>query len=65
MEPAWAIVSGRAGSGLPYGSGPIHFGVDGGLVFAPEPAAGSLLAAGLMALAVLIRHHRPKSARAA
>ena len=65
VNPGTGAATSLAGSGLPYGSGPIHFGVDGGLVFAPEPAAGSLLAAGLLALAVLIRHHRPKSVRAA
>ena len=65
VNPATGAATSLAGSALPYGSGPIHFGVDGGLVLAPEPAAGSLLATGLLALAVLIRHHRPKSARAA
>lgn len=40
----------------PYGSGPVHFGVDGGLVFAPaapvpEPASVGLLVAGLAAMA--------------
>jgi hypothetical protein len=38
-----------------YGSGPVHFGVDGGLVFAPgapvpEPATGILMAVGLAVL---------------
>ncbi len=41
----------------PYGSGPVHFGVDGGLVFAPgapvpEPTSVGLMLAGLAAMAV-------------
>jgi PEP-CTERM motif len=39
-----------SGTGLPYGSGPIHFGVDGGLAFAPavpEPETYAMLLAGL------------------
>ena len=64
VNPATGAATSLAGSGLPYGSGPIHFGQDGGLVFAPEPAAGALLAAGLLGLAMLSRRHRPKSASA-
>ena len=53
--------------GGPYGSAPIHFGVDGGLVFAPgapvpEPASYAMLLAGLAVvagLAVRRRDSRP------
>lgn len=39
-----------SGTGLPYGSGPIHFGVDGGLAFVPavpEPETYVMMLAGL------------------
>ena len=45
-----------SGTGLPYGGGPIHFGVDGGLAFAsaatvvPEPSTMFLLGSGLAGL---------------
>ena len=44
-----------SGTGLPYGTGPIHFGVDGGLAFAPTapvpvPAAVWLFGSGLLGL---------------
>lgn len=43
-----------------YGSGPVHFGVDGGLVFAPgapvpEPQTAVMLAVGLLALCLRTR----------
>jgi PEP-CTERM motif len=52
----------------PYGSGPIHFGVDGGLSFAPsaavpEPAQGALLLAGLLSL-MLKRWRAPRGGTA-
>lgn len=52
----------------PYASGPIHFGVDGGLSFAPaapvpEPASGALLLAGGMAL--LLKRWRSQRGAAA
>ena len=47
----------------PYGSGPIHFGVDGGLAFAPgapvpEPASHAMLLAGLAVVAGLAVRRR-------
>lgn len=47
----------------PYASGPVHFGVDGGLVFAPgapvpEPAPAELLAVGLAVLAGVVARKR-------
>ena len=51
INPATGAASSLTPPGA-YGSGPVHFGVDGGLVFAPgapvpEPATGVLLAVGL------------------
>ena len=49
-----------SGTGLPYGTGPIHFGVDGGLTFAPAaavpvPAAAWLFGSGLLGLIGIAR----------
>lgn len=60
VDPATGVATSLAGSGVPYGGGPIHYGVDGGLVFAPEPAAGSLLVAGLVGLSALVRRRQTK-----
>lgn len=48
------------GSGIPYGSGPIHFGVDGGLAFAPasaapEPESYALMLGGLALIGFVVR----------
>ncbi len=56
VDPATGHATSLAGAGLPYGGGPIHFGEDGGLTFAPtaavpEPGRWALFAAGLAALA--------------
>jgi hypothetical protein len=61
VDPATGAATSLSGSG-PYGSGPIHFGVDGGLTFLPEPTAGTQLIAGVLGLALAnrIRHRRPK-----
>ena len=55
-------------AGLPYGGGPIHFGEDGGLTFAPvtavpEPAAALLMGPGLLAVIAFARRRR-KSVKA-
>lgn len=54
VNPGTGAAASRTPPGA-YGSGPIHFGVDGGLVFAPgapvpEPASAGLMLAGLAAL---------------
>lgn len=54
VNPATGAASSLTPPGA-YGSGPVHFGVDGGLVFAPgavvpEPASGALMALGLAGL---------------
>jgi hypothetical protein len=55
IDPATGQATPLAAAGLPYGGGPIHFGVDGGLVFGPaaavpEPIAAWLWVAGLLCL---------------
>jgi hypothetical protein len=55
LDPATGAASSLTPAGA-YGSGPIHFGVDGGLVFAPgapvpEPAGVGLMLAGLAVMA--------------
>ena len=58
-----------SGSGIPYGSGPIHFGVDGGLAFAPtspapEPESYALMLAGLALMGVFAqRRTQPVGSR--
>ena len=52
INTATGAATSLSGMGLPYGGGPIHFGVDGGLAFAsaaaiPEPGSFALLAVGL------------------
>lgn len=52
-----------SGTGLPYGSGPIHFGEDGALAFAPaaavpEPDAAWLIGPGLLAVIGIARRKR-------
>ena len=52
-----------SGTGLPYATGPIHFGVDGGLTFAPTaavplPADVWLLGSGLLGLVGMARKKR-------
>ena len=52
-----------SGTGLPYGSGPIHFGVDGGLTFAPTvplPATVWLLGTGCLGLFGWSRRKAPR-----
>lgn len=72
VDPATGAATSLAGAGLPYGAGPIHFGEDGGLSFAPtaavpEPAAAWLFAGGLLALISAARRRaaRPPAAAAA
>ncbi len=53
-----------SGSGLAYGSGPIHFGVDGGLAFAPtspapEPETFALMLGGLALNGFVTRRRGP------
>lgn len=55
VDPATGAASPRATAGLPYGGGPIHYGVDGGLVFVPEPRFGAMLAAGAIGIVSLRR----------
>jgi hypothetical protein len=67
INPATGAATLLGAAGLPYGSGPIHFGVDGGLAFAPvtavpEPAAAWLMAPGLLAVIGFARRKR-KSAK--
>jgi hypothetical protein len=53
LDTTTGAATSLSGTGLPYGTGPIHFGVDGGLVFAaavPLPATVWLLATGLAGL---------------
>ena len=52
-----------SGTGLPYGTGPIHFGVDGGLAFVPAatvpvPAAVWLFGSGLLGLIGMARRKK-------
>jgi len=68
IKPATGAATSLSGAGLPYGSGPIHFGVDGGLAFAPvtavpEPAVALLMGPGLLAVIGIARRKR-KSAKA-
>ena len=70
IDPATGAATSLSGAGLPYGGGPIHFGVDGGLTFAPavpEPAAAWLLAGGLLVLVSVARRRaaRPPADAAA
>ena len=41
VSTATGTATSLSGTGLPYGTGPIHFGVDGGLAFAPAPDTDS------------------------
>jgi hypothetical protein len=53
LDTTTGAATSLSGTGLPYGTGPIHFGVDGGLVFAaavPLPATVWLLATALAGL---------------
>ncbi len=61
VNPDTGAAISLSGTGLPYGTGPIHFGVDGGLAFAPAvplPPGIWLLATGCLGL---LGWHRPKS----
>jgi|CXWL01.1.fsa_nt_gi hypothetical protein len=62
VDPTTGAATSLYGGG-PYGSAPIHFGVDGGLVFAPgapvpEPASHAMLLAGLAVLASMALRRR-------
>ncbi len=53
LNTATGTATSLSGTGLPYGGGPIHFGVDGGLTFAPAvplPASLWLLGTGCIGL---------------
>ena len=59
IDPATGAATSLAAAGLPYGGGPIRFGADGGLTFAPapvpEPAAVWLFACGLLGVIAAAR----------
>jgi WD40 repeat protein len=61
VNPATGAATSLTALGGPYASGPIHFGVDGGLSFAPgapvpEPVSSVLMLGGLLLMVLKLRH---------
>ena len=67
IDTSTGAATSLSGSGLPYGTGPIHFGADGGLAFAPaspvpEPETDALMLGGL-ALIGFVARRRTRASR--